>query len=1145
MPEIDTTKRNDAIGRTLTTAEDLASDGRSVHLGQFRLTRLQVVNWGTFSGYKDLPIDERGVLFTGPSGSGKSSLMDAHSIVLLPTHDQRFNASADLTARGSKQATRSVADYVRGAWSETNDEHEQSRVRYLRAGKATWSAVAATYADGLGSSTTAVVVKWFTGAETDGASLKTMHQLHDGDFDLRAMDEWAGRGFDLRWFKDAYPETHRDSQAAYMRELAKRVGLGASKTALSLLGKAKAMKNVGDLNFFIRGNMLDEPDTFAAAQKMVAAFTPLNEAYETARRAHAQEKVLRDVPENWARYGTSGHTRSLAESLLGASMDRYLRGVALRVINEALDDIDKAVERMDTELGELEVRRDGARETYKSLDRQVDQEGGALRELELRLTAATSEANARKNTYQTYAALVTRLRRTCPEDKEAFLQLKEQLAESAERATSELTDIEPQRHPLFAAAGEASKAHREKAAELAALRSARTLIPPAHVRRRELIAQGADVPAEDLPYVAELIDIAEGDERWRPAAEKVLRNFGLRLLVPVRHQDAVKAFIDDHDMRALVEYSIITTTAEDLVRPGQNTLAGKLAVNTDHRSGPWLAAHLATRFDHVCVESAHDLASHRIAVTVRGTVKLPGNHYRKDDRPELTNPSSYILGANVAAKRAALEAEVAELADAEKRAAAVAKRLDERVRSLQVTLEATDQLSAYASWTDLDHWSAADTASGLGERIEQLKADNVNLRELEAKRDKAEKKWTDLAGKCAELSNELGRHNDRQERLIATLEQEEVKPHNVDDLEERAYLDEVLAAVEIPGTPESMPQVRNAFRKELEHRRDAADGERAFAYSKVKNAIERFLEEWPSSAPDNSGDVDRSGGDFAALHSDIVQRRLPEAMTRFERMISEDMVPSIGVLQRAIENAANEIESRIKMVNAGLRRVEFDSGTHLQIVYKANPPAETKEFRAKVDALLRDAPAARRDPDRLMKQFRRVRELMARFTGSDAESRRWCVNVLDVRNAYVFYGREENDAGETTTTYRNTASNSGGEQEKLVAFCLAAALSYNLADPESDGRPTFAPLMLDEAFSKSDEKYAQQALGAFDEFGFQLIMAAPIRMSGIVEPFIGQAVLVDKRVTPDEARSTAAFATFGELVARSADDYYEDTRASA
>jgi uncharacterized protein YPO0396 len=114
-------------------------------------------------------------------------------------------------------------------------------------------------------------------------------------------------------------------------------------------------------------------------------------------------------------------------------------------------------------------------------------------------------------------------------------------------------------------------------------------------------------------------------------------------------------------------------------------------------------------------------------------------------------------------------------------------------------------------------------------------------------------------------------------------------------------------------------------------------------------------------------------------------------------------------------------------------------------------------------------------------------------------------------------------------TYRNTATNSGGEQEKLVAFCLAAALSFSLGTPE-DHRPGFAPLMLDEAFSKSDETFSSQSLRAFEQFGFQLVIAAPIRMAGIVEPFIGQVILVDKRTGPDgAARSDARSATFGEI----------------
>ncbi|MEV6987589.1 ATP-binding protein [Sphaerisporangium sp. NPDC051017] len=342
---------------------------RSVFLGQFRLTRLQVVNWGTFCGYKDFPIDERGVLFTGPSGSGKSSLMDAHSVALLPTREQRFNASADLTARGAKQGSRSTPDYVRGAWSETNDEHGQSQVRYLRAGKPTWSAVAATYDDGLGQVTTAVVVKWFSGSETDGAALKTMYQLHHGQFDLNLLDEWAthGEGFDTRWFRTAHPASYPDSQDAYMRELAKRVGLGTSKTALALLGKAKAMKNVGDLNLFIRDNMLDEPATFAAAQKMIESFNPLNDAFETARRARDQAKTLQEVPAHWTTYLAAKDIASRAGVMLGPPVEHYLRGIHLQVLRTEIDRLKASVTLLRGQLDRQNQESSAAEKLYLSL----------------------------------------------------------------------------------------------------------------------------------------------------------------------------------------------------------------------------------------------------------------------------------------------------------------------------------------------------------------------------------------------------------------------------------------------------------------------------------------------------------------------------------------------------------------------------------------------------------------------------------------------------------------------------------------------------------------------------------------------------------------------------------------------------------
>jgi uncharacterized protein YPO0396 len=1102
-------------------------------VAQFRLVRLQVVNWGTFCEYKDFPIDHRGVLFTGPSGSGKSSLMDAHSIVLLPTRDHRFNASADLTARGAKQATRNVADYVRGAWSETDDERGQSRIRYLRGGRPTWSAVGATYDDGQGSVTTAVAVKWFTGTETDGASLKSMFRIHDGHFDLIALNEWAERGFDTSWLKKAHPADDPGGQDVYFRRLSNRIGLGTSRTALALLGKAKAMKNVGDLNLFIRENMLDEPTTFEAARKMVKAFTPLNEAFEAARRANEQQQVLSTVPEDWRAYGRSKKEASRVAGLLGPPLDRYLRRVHVDALGTEITRLEEAREGLQVRLAEQTRLASTAESEYRSVERQLEREGKVLRELTAELDAVRGEQELKKKAFDRYAVQVEVLELALPSDEAAFSTLRQKAKAMREHAERERKEMAPTLHDVFGAASITKQRYEDRLKELTALRSAGSLIPAREQHRRDQIARGSGVPVSDLPYAAEMIDVRPGEERWRPAAEKVLRGYGLRLLVPAERQDAVKAFIDEHDMRGVVEYTVVTRASEHQSRPHEDTLAGKLRVRTDHPYGPWLSGQLARKFDHVCVEAARDLEAHRKAVTVRGTVKLPGNHYRKDDRPEVAKPSSYILGADIAAKRAALEEEAARLEATKEEARTRAEELQRRSDAVRDLIQAAEQVIDHRTWADLDHESSQRRAESLAARVADIERNDVDLQRLMRQKDEARRTWQGLHDTCSRIRNRIEDDDQARSDMAGELERLLAEPRSVDD-DDHAYLASVLADLETPVSVDTMPQLRELVRGELKRREQGAEAERKRAASGVQHAIRRFLDRWEDSAPHNSDDVERSGGDFAALHEEISERRLPEAMGRFRRMISQDMVPSVALVQRAVEEAATSIRERVEKVNIGLRRTEFNTGTHLQIAHTVRQFAEAKDFRRRVDELMRDQPAAETDAQVSIEQFTRVRRLMKRFTGDDAESRRWKENVLDVRLGYTFYGREETPDGITVGTHRNTATNSGGEQEKLVAFCLAAALSYNLAGPGSEGRPRFAPLMLDEAFSKSDETFSGQALAAFEEFGFQLLVAAPIRISGVLEPFIGQVLLVEKRTTADGARSNATSATFGDLAVRRA-----------
>jgi uncharacterized protein YPO0396 len=1109
---------------------------RTVAIGQFRLTRIQLVNWGTFHGYKDFPIDERGVLLTGPSGSGKSSLMDGHSVVLLPTYDQGFNASADLTAKGAKRAARSMADYVRGAWAENDDEYNQSQVQYLRGSGATWSAIAATYDNGAGSVTTAVAIKWFPGSGNDGASLRSWYQLHTGEMDLIDLNDWAAGGFDIRAYRASHPDVACfDVQSAYSETLRRRVGIGASSAALSLMGKAKAMKNVGDLNLFIRTYMLDRPDTYAKAQRLIENFTQLDEAYQAAARAHAQEKVLRPIPEAWDAYQGAERSTTRAGDLLGPPMRAFMREHRAVLLRAKLDAIEDQRTALDNEVASWENIADDREARHTSLRDQLTVDKGELTTLESELKSFEQQITARNRAYERYAAVVARLGEKTPTTADEFAALRDRAPALGRAATEAAQSLAARAHAVFSAETDARREHDAVVDELTTLTARRSLLPAGALAQRDAIASGTGLAPQDLPYAAELMEVApEHRDRWAGAAERVLRGLGLTLLVPHEHRAQVTAFVDRTDLGGVLEYRTYRTDV-DPTAPSPGTLAAVIVVDRSHPAADWLTGVIARTADHVCVDSPLDLDEHDLAVTPAGLVKAGRDRFRKDDRRRVDDRTHWILGTNTDGKRAALQHALvglaARLEEARQASSDVRELLDEN----RDRAKAAETLAGYSSWAELNWWSAQRDADELSRRIDAVRENRVDLAELEEQVEIARADWREAVARVGAINDQLRHIGTDWDRWLAELESSDDGDSLSD--EDREYLESVLErTLEATGKTlslETYGEVRSDLRNALESVQAEADAERDNAEHRIVRSAEAFMREWPSAGTDLTADV-AGAPDLVALHAGLVEHGLASTRERFRRLITTDISHSVSNLYKEINDTVKHIRRGIAEVNAGLQRVDFNTGTYLQIAVHHTPTDEAAEFGRIVDAMIADAPAARGgDSAVLARQFYRIKNLVTRLTATDAEGRRWCDNVLDVRASFFFYGKEmSRDDGPDAPpvhTYRNTATNSGGEQEKLVAFCLAAALSFSLGTPE-DHRPGFAPLMLDEAFSKSDETFSSQSLRAFEQFGFQLVIAAPIRMAGIVEPFIGQVILVDKRTGPDgAARSDARSATFGEI----------------
>ena len=98
-------------------------------LAGFRLHRLEVLNWGTFDGrIWPLVLDGRNGLLTGDIGSGKSTLVDAVTTLLVPDNRIAYNKAA-----GAESRERTLRSYVLGYYkSERQGELGSAKPVSLR-----------------------------------------------------------------------------------------------------------------------------------------------------------------------------------------------------------------------------------------------------------------------------------------------------------------------------------------------------------------------------------------------------------------------------------------------------------------------------------------------------------------------------------------------------------------------------------------------------------------------------------------------------------------------------------------------------------------------------------------------------------------------------------------------------------------------------------------------------------------------------------------------------------------------------------------------------------------------------------------------------------------------------------------------------
>jgi uncharacterized protein YPO0396 len=1074
---------------------------------QFRMARLQVYNWGTFSGLHDIAISERGFLFVGRSGAGKSTLLDAISALLVPPQWIDFNAAAREADRSGRD--RNLVTYVRGAWAEQKDgESGEIATRYLRPGT-TWSALALTYQNTLGQTVVLVRVFWLRGSANGSADVKRHYLILERPFDLRELEDFGQSNFDVRKLKQSFPNAFaRDEFRPYCERFSRLLGI-ESEMALRLLHKTQSAKNLGDLNTFLRDFMLDKPETFEVANRLVSEFDELNAAHQAVVTAREQVETLLPAREqDQHRESLLSRRNGLEELRLG--VDGYRETRRIELLKQQVASLEVQAGGTEGEISRCKSTLDNHKTTLRDLERQHREAGGdRIEQWESEKSGLETQRTDRLRKRSQAEEACKKLGWSLPDSPQAF-------AESLGNARQEIENREQfsneNREEQFRLAGrkkDAETAFSQAVKEVQALQRQPSNVPADMLEMRRDIAAAIGISESALPFVGELIEVKADEAEWRGAIERVLHGFALSLLVDERHYSALANHINDTHLGQRLVYYRTGRPETWQVRPiGPNSLVLKLNVKEGAYSD-WLQAELRQRFDYVCVDGMTSFRTADRAITREGQVKHSKTRHEKDDRRNVGDRRSWVLGFDNREKLALFQAQAQELAATISR---LAREIDALASQDKDRADRAMQCQTLVSlqWQEIDVVPLLDRIAAIERQIREAREGNTALLHLSERIEQQQKRVAEAEQglQDARVTHEsvlkkIRESTQELESLLQDASRVPLTPHQITGLDERFDKQaDVLSLNNLGKVATTVERALNTEITDIDHA--IRDCEKI-----IEARFTDFKRQWPMDA----GDMDTSlssAPDFFARLVRLETDGLPAHEHRFFELLQNQSHQNLAALASYLRDERKAILERMDLVNDSLSQVPFNQSanqrTYLHIDTSDRQLADVKEFQQNIQRALSHAWSE--DREFAEARFSVLRQLVEQLASQEPEHRRWRESVLDVRQHVEFIGREIDECGVEVEIYRSGAGKSGGQRQKLATTCLAAALRYQLGGNDH-GVPMYAPVVLDEAFDKADNEFTALAMHIFANFGFQMIVATPLKSVMTLEPFIGGACFID------------------------------------
>ena len=1093
------------------TAEPVVTDPDHPHPGQWRLTHVQVSNWGTFHGTHDLAISPKGFFLTGGPGTGKSTLLDAISALLTPPRTLQFNAAASDAGPARSKYRRTVASYVRGAWAMHYDQATGEFSQEVLREKTTLSVITLRYSDGQGGTVQLSRLLLLHAGHSADSDVKSLYVIARKPLDVSDLRQFVSTQIEGKALEAAHPGTEtfrqfREYRAAFCQVL----GIPDEK-ALGLLHKIQSAKELGDVNGLLRDYMLDAPRTFELADQALANFHNLSEVYEalvTAREQRDLLRGLREDHENW----TAMRTRGAELVDRRSDIDVYAAQHLVRLLGDEEQRLQLERDRMGAQQRRLTQDVAEARADLAQLKEQRRRAGGGeIDDWKQQIAGLEVERERRRERGTEFAAQLATVEMGTPVSEDVFLSLQRDVTARREALEAQEKDSDTARWDAEAAVRDLATKLENTRQELKSLTSRASNLHSEDVALRDAIAAEVGIAPTELPFAAELLQVRAGEEEWTAAAEQALRGLARSILVPERAYRDVAAVIDRTKLRRRISYNRVNT---DLRRPAKNIDERSLAAKLDVKDGEfhaWLSHEIASRMDYTCAETLEEFTRLSRAVLRSGQIKHSATRHEKNADRQINDRSQWVLGFDNRAKRSVFEAERTRAEQALFEAQARRTDVEAERRRRREHLYALQAISAVA-WDDIDAASVARRIANLRDMVRAAEDGSAALTELARQIDDVEQAIADADEELLEVVRTAGKLGEQAERAAERLAQargrlaeRSLTPEVEAELAERfAAIAPTLVLSTIDQVTKDASATLDAELMDLTRRTSRAEED-------MRTAMREFARRWPAQAGDTDTSLD-AAADFLAILQRIEEEKLPEVEDRFFEFFTGNTLGDVQALATAIAREPAEIRKRLQRINALLAQVEFHAGRYLQLSMRPVHLAALDEFKRALEDAVVDTTQndISRDRELAEQRFLSLRHLMDLISAARTKDDQVSRAILDVRRHVHFHAEEVDTEGTVVHAHESGGPLSGGQNERLATFCLAAALRYQLAGTGQDV-PRYAPIIIDEAFSKGAGKFITAAMESFRHFGFQVILANPGKNPQALAPFIGGVGVVSIR----------------------------------